>query len=113
MRQKIRHVYDLHQLLLVEEYLEFFDSADFDEMLLRVANDDVVSFRNNNYWLKYHPEQSLIFKDPESVWNELQSVYNGNFSYLVYGNFPEGKEIQTTLIQIKTRLESVEWKVLF
>ena len=48
LKKKIRHTYDLHQLLKQDEFLQFFQSTDFDSMLLKVANDDIVSFRNNN-----------------------------------------------------------------
>jgi len=43
-------------------------------MLLKVASDDVASFRNNNKWLNYHPNEALIFRDLENVWNELKTV---------------------------------------
>ena len=48
LRQKISHTYDLHQLLQQAEISRFFQSPAFDEMLLKVARDDVNSFRNNN-----------------------------------------------------------------
>jgi hypothetical protein len=48
LKKKIRHTYDLHQLLKQEEFLTFFHSKAFDEMLLKVANDDIFSFKNNN-----------------------------------------------------------------
>jgi hypothetical protein len=61
LKKKIRHTYDLHQLLKHDEFLKFFQSTAFDKMLLKVANDDVTSFRNNNKWLIYHPNEALIF----------------------------------------------------
>ncbi len=67
LKKKIRHTYDLHQLLKQDEFLIFFQSTAFDETLLKVANDDVTSFRNNNKWLNYHPSEALIFKDLENV----------------------------------------------
>ncbi|MEY3412155.1 MAG: hypothetical protein RIQ70_843 [Bacteroidota bacterium] len=60
-------------------------------MLLRVAQDDVVSFKNNNKWLLHHPTESLIFKDLESTWNEIKNTYLGEFRNLVYGEFPNEK----------------------
>jgi hypothetical protein len=42
-------------------------------MFLKVANDDVASFKNNNQWLAYHPNEALIFKDMKNVWSELLS----------------------------------------
>jgi Nucleotidyl transferase AbiEii toxin, Type IV TA system len=61
LHKKIRHVYDLHQLLLDKEIEAFFESDAFDEMLLKVANDDVASFKNNNSWLQYPPQSAIIF----------------------------------------------------
>ena len=34
LKKKIRHTYDLHQLLKQDEFLEFFHSKNFDDMLL-------------------------------------------------------------------------------
>jgi hypothetical protein len=78
---------------------------------LRVANDDVVSFRNNNNWLIYHPNKSLIFRDVDSIWKELQPTYNGEFRNLVYGDLPKNELIAETLRRIKKRLEKIEWNV--
>jgi len=62
LQRKIRHIYDLHHLLLQKELENFFHSVDFESMLLKVAKDDITSFRNNNEWLNHHPSNSLVFK---------------------------------------------------
>lgn len=111
LMNKIRHVYDLNQLLLEKELLNFFNTKEFDDMLLKVAQDDVLSFKNNNKWLKDHPSSSLIFDEPKKVWNDLKPTYETDFKNLVYGNFPEEKELLKTLEMIKTRLLSVDWKI--
>jgi hypothetical protein len=41
LKSKIRHTYDLHQLLLQKEFEYFFNSPAFEEMLIKVAGDDV------------------------------------------------------------------------
>lgn len=111
LKKKIRHTYDLHQLLRREEFSNFFDSPAFDDMLLKVANDDVASFRNNNKWLNYHPNESLIFKDLEKVWIELKTIYNGEFKNSVYGEFPEETAILETLKMIQERLKTISWTI--
>lgn len=80
-------------------------------MLLKVANDDVASFKNNNGWLIYHPNEALMFRELETIWDELLPVYKGDFEKLVFANFPNGEDIQATLKQIKQRLSSVEWPI--
>ncbi|MBK8388229.1 MAG: nucleotidyl transferase AbiEii/AbiGii toxin family protein [Saprospiraceae bacterium] len=111
LRKKIRHTYDLHQLLKQDEFSEFFHSKAFDEMLLKVACDDVASFRNNNKWLNYHPNAALIFKDLENVWNELKTIYNGDFKNLVYGELPKEEAILETLKMIQERLKAISWTI--
>ena len=111
LRKKIRHTYDLHQLLQQEEFAGFLKSPAFDEMLLKVANDDVLSFRNNNRWLRHHPNEALIFREIDNVWRDLESVYRGEFRNLVYGSFPDDKLVLATLKEIKERLSAVEWTI--
>ena len=111
LKKKIRHTYDLHQLLKQEEFINFFHSKKFDDMLQKVANDDVASFRNNNKWLNHHPNEALIFKDLESVWNELKSIYSGDFKNLVYGELPKEEAVLETLKMIQERLKTISWKI--
>ena len=112
LKKKIRHTYDLHQLLKHNEFLVFFHSKAFDEILLKVANDDVVSFRNNNKWLNYHPNEALFYKDLENVWNELKTIYNGDFKNLVYGEFPKEEAVLETLKMIQERLKAISWTII-
>jgi hypothetical protein len=111
LKNKIRHTYDLHQLLKQEEFLKFFQTTDFEEMLLKVANDDVASFKNNNHWLVYHPTESLLFKDLEIVWGELKSTYSGDFKNLVFGELPKEEAVMETLKMIQERLKTINWTI--
>lgn len=111
LKNKIRHTYDLHQLLKQSNFLEFFRSPAFDEMLLKVANDDIKSFKNNNKWLIHHPKEALIFKDLEKVWSELKTFYIADFKNLVYGKFPQEEEVFDTLIMIRERMKTISWTI--
>jgi len=111
LKKKIRHTYDLHQMLNKKEIREFFQSKDFDQMMMKVANGDVLSFKNNNLWLKHHPIEAKIFAECETVWNELRSTYQEEFKNLVFGDFPDENKILETLLIIKTRLSKVSWDI--
>jgi ASC-1-like (ASCH) protein len=111
LKKKIRHIYDLHQVLKQDEYLSFFESIAFDKMLLKVANDDVTSYKNNNQWLKNHPKEALIFKDLEHVWNELKEIYSRDFKNMVYGELPEEGAVFETLKMIRARLRTIAWNM--
>ena len=112
LKNKVRHTYDLHQLLKQPSYVEFLQSSRFDEMLLKVAKDDIASFKNNNEWLSNHPGDSLMFKDVEAIWKELAAVYISDFKPLVYKNFPTESEILATLTLIQKRLKAIEWTIV-
>ena len=111
LKNKIRHTYDLHQLLQQKEFSDFFKSPAFDEMLVRVATDDVASFRNNNKWLANHPNDALIFRDLDVIWERLKDTYNGDFRNLVYGDLPKEEAVLATLKIIKERLIIITWNV--
>lgn len=110
-KKKIRHTYDLHQLLLQKEFSDFFNSPAFEKMLLKVAEDDVISYRNNNQWLAYHPYHALIFNDLDNIWNKLKPTYNGDFKNLVYGVLPKDEEVLATMKMIKERLLNIPWTI--
>lgn len=111
LNNKIRHVYDIHQLLKDETVQAFFTSDDFDTMLLKVAADDVQSFKNNNDWLRHHPKEALIFKSPEETWTQLKDTYQNDFKFLVYGELPNEDDVLTTVIEISERLTKIKWGI--
>ena len=111
LKNKVRHIYDLHYLLQSQEFSDFFNSKDFEIMFIKVANDDIKSFKNGIEWLNIHPKEALIFSDLENVWKELEPVYNVIFRSLTYGDFPSDKEILATMNRIKIRITPINWDV--
>ncbi|MBN6711624.1 nucleotidyl transferase AbiEii/AbiGii toxin family protein [Haemophilus haemoglobinophilus] len=111
LQNKIRHLYDIHQILGNGKFEEFFNSSEFDEMLNKVANDDVQSFKNNNDWIKYPPKNALIFSD-ENVWELLKPTYLNEFSKLIYGDLPKSSDISQTLTKLRNRISKVSWEIM-
>ncbi len=111
LKNKIRHIYDLNRMLQDEKIRLFFNSREFDNLLLIVANDDMLSFKTGNEWLQNHPAQAIIFNDIIGVWNKLKSTYFSNFSKLVYGELPTEKEILDSITTLAKRLKIIEWKI--
>ncbi len=111
LKNKIRHTYDLHQLLRQQDFLAYFQSNEFPKLLLKVANDDVAGYKNSNEWLAHHPNEALIFKDLDNVWNELKAIYNSNLKTLVYGILPPDDSVLEILKMIRERLVGIEWNI--
>lgn len=111
LKSKIRHTYDLYQLLQDDAIAAFFNDSAFDDLLLKVAEDDMASFKNNNAWLVNHPANALIFKEIEVIWDKLSTTYSDDFRSMVFGKFPTEENIYTTLQRIQQRLSLIDWTI--
>ena len=111
LNNKIRHIYDIHKLLAKTEINDFFNSDRFESMLLTVANDDVLSFKNSNDWLANHPGTAMIFSNTNNTWSQLSNTYLTTFNELVYGELPTEDEILITLHKVSERLKQINWTI--
>jgi len=108
LKLKIRHIYDITRLLSNNDIMQFVESIEFDRMLLRVAKDDVHSFRQNK-WLEKHPKDAMIFANPKKIWEELKLTYHNKFKDLVYGELPSNEDILSSLNKVVSRISTVNW----
>ena len=111
LNNKIRHIYDLNRMLKNKEIENFFNTTEFDELLLKVANDDMLSFKSGNDWLQNSPSEAMIFKNSKDVWNKLKTTYFSTFNKLVYGELPNEFEILETLKILTERMKNIKWKI--
>jgi hypothetical protein len=111
LSQKVRHTYDLHQLLQLEPIQEFVNSPEFDSMLLQVGKDDDKAIPNDKDWLYIHPKEALLFKDTVVVWETLKRVYTTSFKELVTGALPDERDVLDTLLFLSKRIEIIAWYV--
>ena len=111
LRNKVRHVYDIHKLLENETIHTFFNSPAFDEMLLKVANDDVIALKTGITWLSNHPATAILFSDTVNTWNQIQETYNSEFRAFVYGKLPSNNDILETLQKVSNRLKDIKWTI--
>lgn len=111
LSNKIRHTYDIYMLLKDAELNTFFNTKKFDAMLLKVANDDVISFKNKNGWLSNHLTTTILFSETEKTWNQIKVTYETSFKELVFGEFPLENEIMNTIKRIAERLKTIEWNI--
>lgn len=111
LSNKIRHTYDLHQLLKEKSIKSFLDSTDFEKMLVQVGKDDDKAIPNDKEWLSKHPSDSLFFNDTENVLEKLSKTYNGSFKELLTGELPDEKSVLESLLKIGSRLKEIKWNI--
>ena len=111
LKNKIRHTYDLHQLLQEYKISLFLKSDNFEVMLLQVGKDDDKAIPTDKEWLSKHPSESLFFKNTEKVWESLSPTYNGQFRELLTGELPDEKKVLQSLMNIGSRLKDIKWSI--
>ena len=111
LANKVRHTYDLHQLLKEEQISKFLKSDDFETMLIQVGKDDDKAIPNDKEWLAKHPSESLFFSETKKVWESVSKTYSGSFKDLLTGELPDEKDVLESLIAIGKRLKSIDWKI--
>lgn len=111
LSNKIRHTYDLHQLLKEPTIKSFLASEDFETMLIQVGKNDDKAIPNDKEWLSKHPSDSLFFNETEKVWETLSKTYNGAFKELLTGELPDANEVLKSLMMIGSRLKTINWNL--
>lgn len=109
LRKKIRHTYDLHQLRQSEEIDTFLNSNNFQQMMIKVALNDLEAYTDSRDCLKNHPRESLFFSELDQIWNQLKNTYSKDFKDLVYADLPDENEVYKTLVLIKHKINSMFW----
>lgn len=109
LKNKIRHAYDLHQLIQNKEINKFIDTEKFQLMMLKVATNDLEAYKESRDCLKIHPKEAKIFKELDEVWDKLKNTYNTSFKYLVYADLPNEEEIYKTMKLIKDKINNISW----
>jgi predicted nucleotidyltransferase component of viral defense system len=111
LTNKVRHTYDLHQLLKEDKITSFLKSDEFEKMLLQVGKDDDKAIPNDKEWLSKHPSESLFFSETEKVWATVGKTYSTSFKELLTGELPDEKDVLNSMIIIGKRLKLIEWKI--
>lgn len=111
LANKVRHTYDLHQLLQEGRISSFMKLNEFETMLLQVGKDDDKAIPNDKEWLSKHPSESFFFRETEKVWETVSKTYSTSFKELLTGELPDEKDVLESMLTIGKRLKLIDWKI--
>ncbi|MDD2219596.1 MAG: nucleotidyl transferase AbiEii/AbiGii toxin family protein [Desulfoplanes sp.] len=98
LRVKIRHLYDIHQLMQLETIQTFIQSADkFHGLLEAVRKSDQEAPIGDAQWVGIDISSCPIFAEPENLWKSLSSTYRQRLGEIVYGKLPDAADIIESL----------------
>lgn len=97
---KIRHLYDIYKLYQLQEIQDFLNTEEsFDMASKVVVQNDFFGKRKDTIY-----RTSFLYSDFNRI-DGIEGIYKSMFKSMVFGEFPEFKELKTTL---KIILEFIE-----
>lgn len=105
LSNRIRHFYDICQILQIEEHRAFLGTEEFSMICgLCIRDEQDGRFDNAHYLLK--PLREAPIFSNFTIWQTaLEATYRGMFSELVYGSLPSIEDIGDSLKTIQDHLK--------
>ena len=107
LRERIRHIYDIHKLMAVAEVKDLFGDG-FSSMIEAVREDDKKNSEFQGEWMDKRMIDSALFKDPGEVLGKLSKYYDEVFSTLVYGELPVVDDLVASISKISKKIREIE-----
>lgn len=108
LQAKVRHAYDLHQLLQQPTLRTFLASADFITLLGDARADDARNQEFQGDWATRPLREARLFADEGRLWQQLLPTYQGIFRQLVHGPLPTPAAVAATLAMVGKRLATLD-----
>lgn len=108
IKAKVRHFYDIHFLSNSKEGIDFIASADFTKEFIRMYKEDKKKFADPETWHKTNFTEAPLLDSFDHFWEQSVPTYNNDFKFLVYGNFPDQKNVADSFKEIIRKLKSTD-----
>jgi predicted nucleotidyltransferase component of viral defense system len=108
VRGKIRHFYDIHQLLNQTDLKGKILIEENFKILEWVMQDDAANGIFAGDWLQKPLSESPLFKDFDSFWKEIESTYTSELGQLVWGELPKPALVVDSLQEINKFLSTFD-----
>ena len=105
LSDRIRHLYDICQILKHDEYRSFVASKDFKPLCELCIEDEKAGIFEYSDCFEEPLLSAPIFSEFESWRVPLGATYTGVFSELVYGDLPTLSEIEAAFYFLKENLK--------
>lgn len=105
LSSRIRHLYDIRQILKREEYQAFLEGDDFHALCTACIEDERFGGFEQAAYLESPLDQAPIFNKFQEWSPALRQTYENVFSQFVYGELPAMEEIEEVIALIGRRFE--------
>lgn len=101
---RIRHLYDICQILRLKKHRDFIVSDGFNKMLDICILDEENTFDNQLKYFRHSLINAPLFSEFKNWSKSINSIYNGVFADLAYGELPTMNEIEESIYFIRENL---------
>ena len=102
--QKIRHIYDIHQLMQRADIQLFINSSYFYNLLEIVKKSDQEAPTGDCRWQDVNIAEFPIFADTKATLTSLRTAYRQGLGSIIYGFLPDEHEIIPSFQNVAKRL---------
>ena len=102
---RIRHLYDICQILKREEHRAFLEGDDFHALCVDCIEDERSGGFEQTAYLEFPLSQAPLFQQFQEWSPALRQTYENVFSQFVYGELPAMREIDETVALIGRCIE--------
>lgn len=112
INRKIRHLYDIHFLMIDEKTGNFVESDGFHQMAESVIKCDQETFASTP-WFNEPLSNACVFSRLREIWPLLKSTYYGEFRKMVVGGeLPSEEMLIITVNRIHKQLVAIDQKTI-
>lgn len=105
LSNRIRHLYDISQILKCEEHRAFLEGDDFHALCAACIEDEKSGGFEQAAYLEYPLGRAPLFDQFETWSSALRPTYENVFSQFVYGELPAMREIEEAIGLIGRRVK--------
>ncbi len=102
LKSKVRHLYDLHLLLLHPKIQELLTSkSELSKVIELIKVDDSNNHEFKGDWIGNRLQDSPLFKDNLDTNSAIESTYNIDFKGLVFNELPKFELVSSSISKIE------------
>ncbi len=105
LQQKIRHFYDIHQILTSETIGNFLNSPEFEKTIALVIQDDLSNPEFKENWQGGKLQDVRLFKELDAIFENISDIFHGPFSDMLYN------DEETKLADIRKSFEKLRFLI--
>lgn len=107
--KKIRHFYDIHKIMQMDDIKSFIQSGELEKTLKLVLENDLMNPEFKQDWKLSNLKEAPLFKDQINILKKLDPIFSGNFQSLLFRSGTTNfSTISTSFSTLSTKIPNIK-----